>query len=45
MVVAINYHYQILLVIWLGTHKEYDRIDVTGVTYEKQRYANSSDSD
>jgi mRNA interferase HigB len=45
LVVAINYHYQILLVIWLGTHKEYDRIDVTGVTYEKQRYANSSDSD
>ena len=31
LVVAINYHYQILLVIWLGTHKEYDRIDVTKI--------------
>ena len=45
LVVAINYHYQILLVNWLGTHKEYDRIEVTGGTYDKQRYANSSDSD
>ena len=31
LVVAINYHYQILLIIWLGTHKEYDKIDVTEV--------------
>jgi len=22
LAVAINYHYQILLIIWLGTHKE-----------------------
>jgi mRNA-degrading endonuclease HigB of HigAB toxin-antitoxin module len=32
LVVAINFHYQILLVIWLGTYKEYDKLDVTGVT-------------
>jgi mRNA interferase HigB len=44
LVVAINYHSQILLVIWLGTHKEYDRIDVTKVAYEKERYADSSNS-
>ena len=25
LVVAINYHHQILLAIWLGTHKEYDK--------------------
>ena len=44
LVVAINYHYQILLIIWLGTHKEYDKIDVTRVVYEKERYADSSNS-
>jgi mRNA interferase HigB len=44
LVVAINFHYQILLIIWLGTHKEYDRIDVTKVAYEKERYADSSNS-
>ena len=44
LVVAINYHYQILLIIWLGTHKDYDRIDAKKVAYEKERYANSSNS-
>ena len=44
LAVAINYHYQILLIIWLGTHKEYDKIDVTRVAYEKERYADSSNS-
>jgi mRNA interferase HigB len=44
LVVAINYHYQILLIIWIGTHKEYDRIDATKVAYEKERYADSSNS-
>jgi mRNA interferase HigB len=44
LVVAINYHYQILLILWLGTHEEYDKIDVTKVIYEKERYADSSNS-
>ena len=44
LVVAINFHYQILLIIWLGTHKEYDEIDVTKIAYEKERYADSSNS-
>jgi mRNA interferase HigB len=44
LVVAINYHYQILLIIWLGTHKEYDKIDVTKVAYEKERYGDSPNS-
>lgn len=44
LVVAINYHYQILLIIWLGTHKEYDKIDATKVAFEKERYADSSNS-
>ncbi len=28
LVVAINYHYQVLMIKWLGTHKEYDKINV-----------------
>jgi len=44
LIVAINYHYQILLIIWLGTHKEYDKVDAKGVAYEKERYADSSNS-
>jgi mRNA interferase HigB len=44
LVVAINYHYQILLILWLGTHQEYDKIDAANVTYEKERYADSSNS-
>jgi mRNA interferase HigB len=44
LVVAINYHYQVLLIIWLGTHKEYDQIDAAKVVNEKERYAHSSHS-
>ena len=42
LIVAINYHYQVLLIKWLGTHKEYDQIDAEKEEYEKQRYANPS---
>ena len=42
LVVAINVQFQILLILWLGTHREYDRIDVATVVYEKERYADSS---
>jgi len=44
LVAAINYYYRILLIIWLGTHKEYDKIDVKKIAYEKERYADSSNS-
>lgn len=43
LVVAISYHFQVLLIKWLGTHKEYNGIDVEKVTYEENRYANPSD--
>jgi mRNA interferase HigB len=45
LVVAINYPYQVLLVIWVGTHKEYDKIDVGKVEYDKRRYTDPSNSD
>ena len=44
LVVAINYPHQVLLIVWLGTHKEYDKIDVKKVRYDKNRYADSTDS-
>jgi mRNA interferase HigB len=45
LIVAINYHYQIVLIKWLGTHREYDRIDAGKVEYDKGRYADSTDSE
>jgi mRNA interferase HigB len=40
LIASISYQYQVLLVKWLGTHKEYDAIDVDTVMYDKERYAN-----
>jgi mRNA interferase HigB len=42
LVVAINYHFQVLLIKWLGTHKEYDKINVEEVMYDENRYADPS---
>jgi mRNA interferase HigB len=39
LVVSINYRVQVLLIKWLGTHKEYDSIDVEKVAYDESRYA------
>jgi mRNA interferase HigB len=35
LVVAIDFEKSIVWIKWLGTHKDYDRIDVTKVEYEK----------
>jgi len=40
LITAINYHYQVLLII--GTHKEYDQVDARKVEYDKQRYTDPS---
>ena len=45
LIVSINYDYQIVLVKWLGTHKEYDNIDAREVQYDKERYTGSADSE
>lgn len=44
LVAAINYHYQVLLIKWLGTHREYDKIEVERVEYDKRRYTGPSNS-
>ena len=43
LVVAVNYAFQIVLVVWIGTHREYDKIDVAKVRYDKKRYSSPSD--
>ncbi len=45
LIAAINYQHRILFIIWLGTHKEYDRIDVERIEYDERRYADSPNPD
>jgi mRNA interferase HigB len=45
LVVAVDYEHGFVLVLWLGTHREYDEIDVKQVEYKKERYADSTGSD
>ena len=35
LVVAVDFEKSIVWIKWIGTHKDYDRIDVTKVQYEK----------
>jgi mRNA interferase HigB len=35
LVVAVDFEKSIVWIKWLGSHKDYDRIDVTKVKYEK----------
>jgi mRNA interferase HigB len=44
LIVTISYDYQAVRVTWLGTHKEYDKIDAREVKYDKHRYTDSTDS-
>ncbi len=34
LVVDIEYKLKIVFIVWFGTHKEYDKIDVNSVNYE-----------
>jgi mRNA interferase HigB len=43
LVIAVDYQHQVALIVWIGTHKEYDRIDVEKVRYDKERYTGSTD--
>jgi len=36
LVVAINYRHQIVFIKWIGTHADYDKIDVKTVRYGHQ---------
>ncbi len=45
LVVSINYQLQVIFIKWLGTHAEYDRVDVATVQHDKERYADISHSE
>ena len=38
LVTAIDYQRQLVFIKWLGTHKEYDKIDVRTIMYGDQTY-------
>ena len=40
LIAAVDYSRQSLFIKWIGTHKEYDRIDAATVEYEGGRYDN-----
>ena len=44
LVVSINYQRQSIFIKWLGTHAEYDKIDVAAIRHDKERYASLSNS-
>lgn len=35
LIVDIEYRLQIVFIVWIGTHKEYDKINVEKVSYDK----------
>ena len=35
LIVDIEYHLQVIFIVWVGTHKEYDNIDVKKISYGK----------
>lgn len=35
LIVKINFYTKIIYVIWLGSHKEYDNIDVASIRYKQ----------
>jgi len=35
LVVKLNFYTKQIFIIWFGTHKEYDQIDVTTINYKK----------
>ena len=44
LVTAVDFDHGIVLVVWLGTHRDYDRIDVSQVKFDKERYADPTRS-
>ena len=44
LVACINYRTQAVFIKWLGTHAEYDHINVATVQHEEERYGNLPDS-
>ncbi|MEO6844057.1 MAG: type II toxin-antitoxin system HigB family toxin [Ginsengibacter sp.] len=37
LIVDIEFYLQIIFIVWIGTHTEYDKIDAKTITYDKAR--------
>ena len=37
LIVDIEFYLQIIFIVWIGTHAEYDKIDAKNVVYDKTR--------
>ena len=37
LIVDIEYLLQIIFIVWIGTHAEYDKIDAKNIVYDKTR--------
>ena len=35
LIVDVEYKIKLVFIVWFGTHKEYDNIDIKTITYEK----------
>lgn len=44
LVVAIDYNHGVVLLLWIGTYREYDEIEVRSVEFQKERYADPTGS-
>lgn len=44
LAVAIDFNHRVVLLLWIGTHSEYDLIDVKTVEFERARYATPTDA-
>jgi hypothetical protein len=40
----VKYRFGRVFIVWIGAHHEYDRIDVTKVKFNKERYADPTNS-
>lgn len=43
LIAGTNYRSQAVFIKWIGTHAEYDKINVMTVQHEEERYGNLSD--
>ena len=35
LVCSVDFKFKLVFVLWLGTHKQYDKVDVKTITYDK----------
>ena len=43
LIALVDYKLLGVLILWVGTHREYDKIDVKEIRYDPGRYFDSSD--